>query len=139
MPTKVKYLNKDFDSLQISMQNYIKSYYPDTYNDFHKSSIGGLLSDVAVYVGDVLSYYTDSSINEIFNPTQRRSSLAIAKMKGYKPRAAVSSVGEVQISIIVPATGRDDNRTPNLDYAPIIPSGTLIQTSTSPIVKVNDD
>ena len=55
---KIKYLNKDFDSLKQRLLEFAETYYPDTYNDFNEASPGLMLIEMASYVGDVLNFYT---------------------------------------------------------------------------------
>ena len=58
----VKYLNKDFGQFRANLINFTKNYFPSTYNDFNESSPGMMFLEMASYVGDVLSYYTDYSL-----------------------------------------------------------------------------
>ena len=60
----VKYLNKDFAQFRANLINFTRQYFPNTYNDFNESSPGMLFIEMASYVGDVLSYYTDQSFRE---------------------------------------------------------------------------
>ena len=69
MPTlyrNIKYTDRDFSTIRNSLVDYSKTYFPDTYNDFSNSSTGMLFIEMASYVGDVLSFYLDSQIEETF-------------------------------------------------------------------------
>ena len=62
----VKYLNKDFQSFKNQLVEFAKTYYPNTYNDFSEGSPGMMFLEMAAYVGDVLSFYTDTQMQETF-------------------------------------------------------------------------
>jgi len=62
-----KYLARDFDSLRFNLLEYARAYYPDRLRDFSESSLGGLLLDMAAYVGDNMSFYLDHQYGEL-NP-----------------------------------------------------------------------
>ena len=68
--------------------NFAKNYFPDTYQDFNESSPGMMFMEMASYVGDVLSYYTDTSFRESLLSTAQESSnvLMLSQLFGYKPR-----------------------------------------------------
>ena len=59
--TNVDYLNKDFDSFKSTLIEYAKTYFPNTYKDFNDTSPGMMLIELSAYVGDVLSFYTDTN------------------------------------------------------------------------------
>ena len=60
----ISYINKDFTELRASLINYARTYFPTTYNDFTPSSPGIMFMEMAAYVGDVLSFYTDTQLRE---------------------------------------------------------------------------
>jgi len=53
------YLARDFDGFRSVLVDYARQYYPDRIQDFSESSLGGLLLDMAAYVGDNMSFYLD--------------------------------------------------------------------------------
>lgn len=96
----ISYLNKDFKSLKEGLIELAKNYFPDTYTDFSEASPGMMMIEMAAYVGDVLSFYQDSQIQETYlqyakNP---RNLYAMAYMMGYRPK--VTSVSEVDLTVI---------------------------------------
>jgi len=124
---KVNYTERDYAGLKNNIvEKLIKYYYGDKYTDFNDSSIGGMLIDMAAYVGDQLNYYIDYNTNQILNPTTRKNAIAYARLRGYQPRASYSSAGVAKITIEVPATGDPGSKTPNTDYCPTIQSKTKI-------------
>lgn len=115
----IKYLNKDFNSFRSDLVEFTKTYYPDTFNDFTEGSPGLMFMEMAAYVGDVLSYYVDTQLQETFLDTvQERTNLFhLAYTLGYKPKVTSTSVTDVDIFQLVPSKGPTDNKTPDFEYA----------------------
>ena len=65
----IKYTSRDFNSIKNDLVEYAKRYYPDTYQDFNEAGFGSLMLDTVSYVGDILSFYLDYSVNETFLDT----------------------------------------------------------------------
>jgi len=95
--SNVNYLNKDFSQLKLSLMNYAKSYFPDTYRDFNETSPGMMLLEMNAYVGDVLSFYIDQQYRELLLPLaeERRNIITMAKMFGYKVKPIIPSYTEL--------------------------------------------
>lgn len=121
----VDYTKKDYTNIKESLINMVKYYYGDKYTDFSETSIGDMLLDVSAYVGDLLTYNIDYNVNQLLNPTTRIGAISYAKLRGYKPRAAKSSSGLATFTITVP--GDEDG--PNLNYCPILYSGTQVKSN----------
>ena len=62
----IKYINRDFNDFKNSLVEFAKNYFPDTYNDFSPTSPGMMFIEMASYVGDVLSFYSDTQLQETF-------------------------------------------------------------------------
>ena len=60
---KINYLNKDFSQFRENLINFSKTYFPQTYTDFNESSPGMMFIEMASYIGDVLGYYIDDTLN----------------------------------------------------------------------------
>jgi len=117
---EVKYLNKDFSSFRDNLINFAKYYYPNTYADFTDAAPGMMFIDMASYVGDVLSYYTDYTFKEglFYNTTERKNIIALAKYLGYTTSPAKGAVGEVDLFQICPSTtDNNGNYIPDNNYA----------------------
>jgi hypothetical protein len=132
----VNYLGRDYQSLKSNLQTFIKSYYPNQYQDFSEASPGEMMIELASYVGDVLGFHMDKNLQELFssNPKQRRNAIELAKRLGYKPKAAVSSNTNIDIYLTVPATGSINQKVPNPNYLPIIKKETKLRSNTNPSV-----
>ena len=122
---EVRYVNKDFASLRTNLVNYAKVYFPNTYNDFNESSPGMMFIEMAAYVGDVLSYYMDSQIKELFiqHAEERKNVVNLAETLGYKPRQSFAASTTLDIFQLVPSTGTGENNKPDYTYALIINEG----------------
>ena len=112
----INYLNKDFSDFKDALINLAEIYYPDTINDFSEGSPGTMFIEMASYIGDVLSFYTDAQVQETFlQYAQERENLyALAYTLGYIPTVTTPSSVELEVFQQIPA---DDNGGPDYDYA----------------------
>tara|TARA_R110001583_G_scaffold25807_5_gene93376 strand:- start:328 stop:2187 length:1860 start_codon:yes stop_codon:yes gene_type:complete len=126
----VKYLNKDFAQFRQNLVNFAKNYYPDTYQDFNESAPGMMFMEMAAYVGDVLSYYTDTSFRESLLSSAEESSniLALSQLFGYKPRLNAPATCKLDVFQLVPAIGSGVNASPDMQYALTVASGMEVST-----------
>lgn len=126
---QVKYLNKNYSEFKKNLVDFAKFYFPDTYQDFSDASPGSIFIDMASYVGDVLSYYTDHTFKEslLAYAEERENILSIAQGLGYKPRLVSPSFCKATISALVPADseGNMDTR-----FLPIIAAGSAFNATT---------
>ena len=114
----IKYLNKDFNSFRSSLIEFSKTYYPDTFNDFTEGSPGMMFIEMAAYVGDVLSYYTDTQLQETFLDTaQEKTNLFhLAYTLGYRPKVTSVSSTNLDLFQLIPAK-TTENYAPDFNYA----------------------
>ncbi len=112
----VRYLDKDFSDFKNALINMAEVYYPDLLNDFTEGSPGTMFIEMASYVGDVLSFYTDAQIQEVFlQYAQERENLyALAYNLGYIPTVTTPAVVDLELFQQVPANSEGDA---DLDYA----------------------
>jgi len=112
----INYLNKDFSDFKGALINLAEIYYPDTVNDFSEGSPGTMFIEMASYIGDVLSFYTDAQIQETFlQYAQERENLyALAYTLGYVPTISNPASVELEIFQQIPADSSGD---PDYDYA----------------------
>lgn len=131
-PSKdVRYLGRDFDNIKQGLVDFVKTYYPNTYNDFNESSPGMMFLELIAYVGDTLNYYVDSQLKEslILQATERKNILAIAAAMGYKPKVSVPSTVDIDLYQLMPASGSGANTVPDTRYALRINPGMRLQTT----------
>jgi hypothetical protein len=112
----INYLNKDFSDFKGALINLAQIYYPDTVNDFSEGSPGTMFIEMASYIGDVLSFYTDAQVQETFlQYAQERENLyTLAYTLGYVPVVTNPAAVELEIFQQLPA---DSNGLPDYDYA----------------------
>lgn len=126
---EITYLGKDFGQLKDSLMRFAQTYYPATYKDFSNASTGMMFIEMAAYVGDVLSYYTDYQFREslITSAVERKNIIALAKTLGYKAKTTVGSVGTLDVYQLVPAISNGDGTfSPDLRYTQIIKTGMVV-------------
>ena len=101
----VKYLNKDFGSFKDQLLDFASVYYPETHKDFSDGSPGLMFLEMASYVGDVLSFYTDTQLQETFlEVAQDRENLYnMAYAMGYKPKVTTAASSVLDIFQLVPS------------------------------------
>jgi len=102
----IKYLNKNFDDFRSQLVEHAKNYFPETYSDFSPSSPGMLFIEMASYVGDVLSFYQDTQLQETFltHAKDPKNLFNLSYMMGYRPKVTAASEATVEITQIVSAS-----------------------------------
>lgn len=119
----IRYINRDFTQLKDSLINFAKTYFPNTYKDFSPAAPGMMFIEMASYVGDVLSYYTDYAFKEglIQSATERKNIISLARYLGYKPKPSRASTGPVDLYQLCPALEDGyGNYVPDPDYTLIV-------------------
>jgi hypothetical protein len=116
---EVKYVGKDFGQLRKNLINFAKTYFPDSYKDFNESSPGMMFIEMAAYVGDVLSYYTDQTFRETNLATAQEQSnvFALSQMFGYTPKLRTAATTTLDVFQLVPSIGIGINALPDMRYA----------------------
>jgi hypothetical protein len=129
----VNLIGKDFGDIRQNLIDFAKNYFPQTYNDFNESSPGMMFIEMASYVGDVLSYYTDVQLREsILEQAQEKSNVfAIAQSFGYKPKLYVPATTDITVYQLLPSIGSGNDVSPNWDYALTIAEGMAVGSSTN--------
>ena len=125
----ISYLNKTFPEFKASLIEFAKNYFPNTYTDFSDASPGTMFIEMAAYVGDVLSFYTDTQIQENFVLTAKEKTnlMNMAYSLGYRPKTSYASVATVDFYQRIPISGGS----PDLNYCLIIPENTQLQSVTT--------
>lgn len=127
----ISYLNKDFGAFKAALQQYAKTYFPSTYNDFSEATPGNMFIEMASYVGDVMSFYLDTQTQENFllYAKEKENLYALSYVMGYRPKASYASSTAIDVYQLMPATSSDGGITfsPNYNtYGLIIPANTTI-------------
>jgi hypothetical protein len=126
----ISYLNKDFGAFKTELQQYAKTYFPETYNDFSEATPGNMFIEMASYVGDVMSFYLDTQVQENFllYAKEKENLYAQAYVMGYRPKASYASNTTVDIYQLMPSTSSDGGVTFKPDYTTY---GILVPTNTT--------
>ena len=113
----IKYINREFGDFKNQLIEFAKNYYPDSYNDFSPTSPGMMFIEMASYVGDVLSFYQDTQLQETFLQYAKNPSnlYTLAYMMGYRPKTTSASEVNLTVTQRVQAVGGD--YTPDWDQA----------------------
>lgn len=124
----IKYTSRDFNSIRQELIDYAKRYYSDTFKDYSEAGFGSLMIDSVAYIGDILSFYLDYSVNENFLDTaiEYNNVIKLGRQLGYKFQGSPSSFGEVDLYLIVPAAPVGSG--PDEDYMPVLKSGTTFSS-----------
>ena len=115
----VKYLNKDFNSFKSQLIEFTQTYYPNTFNDFSEGSPGMMFLEMAAYVGDVLSFYTDTQLRETFLllAQEKENIYNLAYALGYKPKVTTAASTDLDIFQLLPSKLVNGVYKPDYDYA----------------------
>ena len=137
----VKYLNKDFQSFKDQLVEFAQTYYPNTYNDFSEGSPGMMFMEMVSYVGDVLSFYTDTQLRESFlSLAQEEENLYnMAYAMGYKPKVTSVATTDLDVFQLVPSKKVNDNYIPDFSYALIINENSTFKSLDGPVFYTSED
>ena len=124
----VSLVGRDFGEFRKNLIEFSKNYFPNTYNDFNESSPGMMFMEMASYVGDVLSFYTDTQLRESLLSTAEENVnlFNIVNSLGYKPKNIIPAAVTMDVFQLVPATGVGDNVKPDFDYAMTVGGGMIV-------------
>ncbi|MFZ9219903.1 MAG: hypothetical protein ACO22Y_00205 [Sediminibacterium sp.] len=125
----IRYINRNFDNFRTQLIEFAKNYFPDTYNDFSATSPGMMFIEMASYVGDVLSFYQDTQLQETFlqHAKDPANLYSLAYMMGYRPKATCAAEAEIEVSQLVDAGA--PNYTPNWNQALTIQPNTKLRST----------
>lgn len=135
-PKQINYSSRDFQNIRTDLINYLKSFYPEQWQDFNVASPGMALLDINAYVGDLLSYAIDKKYNELFldGVQERNTVYRMAKTFGYKIPGVRAAITLADITIDVPTTANG----PDYSYTPIIRAGMQIKGGGQTFETTND-
>jgi hypothetical protein len=131
----IKYFDKDFSTLKQDLINYARTYFQNSYMDFSPSAPGNMFIEMAAYVGDVLSFYTDTQLQEtlLLYAQERKNIIALAYALGYRPK--ITSAASVMLDVyqLVPSNGAPDYK-PDYRYALKIDENATIKSISNPSI-----
>jgi hypothetical protein len=89
----------DFETLRKSFVDYLRLYYPETFNDYIESSEFIALLDVMAFMGQALAFRTDLNTRENYLDTaERRDSVVkLANLVSYTPKRNTEASGYLKV------------------------------------------
>lgn len=119
---EVSFVSYDFDTIKQSLLDYLRLYYPETFNDFIESSELIALLELFAYIAEQLAYRVDMVGHENFITTAQRkqSILRLAKLISYKATRNIPVRGLVKLTSVTTTEQVIDSRGINLSGLPIV-------------------
>ena len=119
--TNADFQSYDFETLRKSMVDYLRTYYPEDFNDFLESSEYVALIDLIAFMGQSLAFRTDLNARENFIDTAERrdSILKLARMINYVPKRNVPASGLLRIDSVTTTETLIDSNGLNISNIPI--------------------
>ena len=139
--TKRNYLAKDFQSFRNELYSHAKLFFSDKIQDFTEPGLGGLLLDMASYVGDTMSFYLDHQFNELNWSTaiENRNIKRHLRNAGVRARGANPSVAMVKLYFEVPAEVINGETIPKRSVLPTVQSSTTFVSTDGVAFMLVDD
>ena len=127
----IKYVAREFSDYRQELIEFAKNYFPDAYNDFSPTSPGMMFIEMAAYVGDILSFYQDTQLQETFLQYAKDPGnlYTMAYMMGYRPK--VTNAAEVELEITQNVGAIPSTNTPNWDQALVVDENAIVTANTS--------
>jgi hypothetical protein len=106
----------DFETLRKSFIDYLRQYYPETFNDYIESSEFIALLDVMAFMGQALAFRTDLNTRENYIDTAERrdSVIKLANLVSYTPQRNTESNGYIKVNSIMTTENVTDYNGVNL-------------------------
>ena len=137
----VSYLNKDYNSFKNQLLEFAQVYFPNNFNDFSEGNPGMMFLEMAAYVGDVLSFYTDTQLQESFLllAKEKENLFNLAYAMGYKPKVVEASNVDLELFHLIPSTGASGNYGPDFNYALQVNPNSTFKSTEGPIFYINNE
>jgi hypothetical protein len=131
----IKYFDKDFSTLKQDLINYAKTYFQNSYMDFSPSAPGNMFMEMAAYVGDVLSFYTDTQLQEtlLLYAQERKNIIALAYALGYRPKVTTAASVMLDVYQLIPADANAPYN-PLWDYTLRVESNASVKSQSNPSI-----
>ena len=100
--SQVNYQAYDFDTMRGAMVDYVKTNFPENFNDYIESSEFIAIIELLAYLSQSLAFRMDINSRENFLETaERRDSVfKIARMLGYNPKRNIPASGLMKVTSI---------------------------------------
>jgi hypothetical protein len=112
----------DYETLRKTFIDYLRIYYPETFNDYIESSEFIALLDVISFMGQGLAFRNDLNARENFMDTAERrdSVIKLANLVSYTPKRNLTSQGYLKVTSIKTTQNITDLNGFNLSNTPIL-------------------
>ena len=112
----------DYETLRKSFVDYLRLYYPETFNDYTESSEYIALLDVMAFMGQGLAFRDDLNARENFIDTAERrdSVIKLANLVGYTPKRNLAGQGYLKVTSISTTQNINDINGVNLSNIPVL-------------------
>jgi hypothetical protein len=112
----------DYETLRKTMIDYLRLYYPETYNDYIESSEFIALMDVMAFMGQGIAFRDDLNTRENFIDTAERrdSVIKLANLVSYTPKRNLAGQGYLKVTSIQTTQNIIDLNGFNLSNVPVL-------------------
>ena len=112
----------DYETIRKSFIDYLRTYYPETFNDYIESSEFIALLDVMAFMGQGLAFRNDLNTRENFIDTaERRDSVVkLANLVSYNPKRNLTSQGYIKVTSVQTTQNIADLNGFNLSNVPVL-------------------
>lgn len=95
---KIDYLSRYYDALKADLLSIIKTVFP-TWEATDETDFGVMLADLFSYVGDILQFYLDRNLNEVYlqTVTQRENLIGLLELINYSLHPPTAATVEVTV------------------------------------------
>jgi len=112
----------DYETLRKNFIDYLRIYYPETFNDYIESSEFIALLDVMAFMGQGLAFRNDLNTRENFIDTAERrdSVIKLANLVSYTPKRNLAGQGYLKVNTISTTQNLTDLNGAQLGNTPIL-------------------
>ena len=137
----VKYLSKDYNSFKNQLMEFAEVYFPNNFNDFSEGNPGMMFMEMAAYVGDVLSFYTDTQLKEslLLLAQEKENLFNMAYTMGYRPKVSDASSVDLELFQLIPSTGASGDYKPDFNYCLQINPNSSFTSTEGPTFYINNE
>ena len=137
----VKYLSKDYNSYKDKLIDFAEIYFPNNFNDFSEGNPGMMFLEMASYVGDVLSFYTDTQLRECFLllAQEKENLYNLSYALGYKPKVTSAASVDLELFQLVPSINMSGEYLPDYSFTLDIEAGSTFNSTEGSRFYTTDD
>ena len=120
--SQANFQSYDYETLRKSFIDYLRTYYPETFNDYIESSEYVALLDVIAFMGQAVAFRDDLNTRENFIDTAERrdSVIKLANLVNYNPKRNNAGQGYLKITSIATTENVSDINGFNLAGIPVL-------------------